>query len=286
MQYQPIKFMKLSIITVNLNNRDGLQRTIDSVVSQTFTDYEWIVIDGGSTDGSRELIEQYQDHFAYWCSEPDKGIYNAMNKGIAHAQGEWLQFLNSGDWLCDSTTLERCFAHKFDADIVYGDLYLCQSNQIMPKKHPDLITLRYLLNNTLCHNATFIRNIILQSDNFNEKLKIVSDREFFFKQILNNKTFKHINEFLICYDMNGISATNGELMAIERDNVIKQLIPEALLVDYRQMEKMEKALNETTINKVLKYGKKRRIFHKMITGCLLIIELLDKMLWKKGKSQS
>ena len=91
--------MKLSIITVNLNNRDGLQRTIDSVVSQTFTDYEWIVIDGGSTDGSRELIGQHQDRFAYWCSEPDKGIYNAMNKGIAHAKGEWLQFLNSGAWL-------------------------------------------------------------------------------------------------------------------------------------------------------------------------------------------
>lgn len=91
--------MKLSIITVNLNNRDGLKRPIDSVVSQTFTNYEWIVIDGGSTDGSRELIEQYSNHFAYWCNEPDKGIYNAMNKGIAHAKGEWLQFLNSGDVL-------------------------------------------------------------------------------------------------------------------------------------------------------------------------------------------
>lgn len=101
--------MKLSIITVNLNNRDGLKRTIDSVVSQTFTDYEWIVIDGGSNDGSRELIEHYSDHFAYWCSEPDKGIYNAMNKGIAHAKGEWLQFLNSGDVLYSNNTLASVF---------------------------------------------------------------------------------------------------------------------------------------------------------------------------------
>ena len=80
--------MKLSIITVNYNNREGLQRTIDSVVSQTFRDFEWIVIDGGSTDGSKELIKQYADHFSYWVSEPDKGIYNAMNKGILKATGE------------------------------------------------------------------------------------------------------------------------------------------------------------------------------------------------------
>lgn len=79
--------MKLSIITINYNNREGLKKTIESVLSQTFTDYEYIIIDGGSTDGSRELIEQYQSHLSFWCSEPDKGIYNAMNKGIAKARG-------------------------------------------------------------------------------------------------------------------------------------------------------------------------------------------------------
>ncbi len=89
--------MKLSIITVNLNNKDGLQKTIDSVISQTFKDFEWIVIDGGSTDGSKELIEKYSDYISYWVSEPDKGIYNAMNKGIKVAKGDYLEFLNSGD---------------------------------------------------------------------------------------------------------------------------------------------------------------------------------------------
>ena len=99
--------MKLSIITVNLNNRDGLQKTIDSVVSQTFKDYEWIVIDGGSTDGSKELIEQYADHFTDWVSEPDKGIYNAMNKGIGMASGEYIQFLNSGDSLVSGHVVDQ-----------------------------------------------------------------------------------------------------------------------------------------------------------------------------------
>ena len=84
--------MKLSIITINYNNKAGLQRTIDSVICQTCKDFEWIVIDGGSTDGSKQLIEQYQSHFAYWCSEPDNGVYHAMNKGITHAKGEYLLF--------------------------------------------------------------------------------------------------------------------------------------------------------------------------------------------------
>lgn len=89
--------MKLSIITINFNNRDGLQRTINSVLSQSFKDFEWIVIDGGSTDGSRNLLEIYKKYFSYWCSEPDKGVYNAQNKGISVAKGEYMSFMNSGD---------------------------------------------------------------------------------------------------------------------------------------------------------------------------------------------
>ena len=102
--------MTLSIITINYNNRDGLQKTIDSVISQSFNDYEWIVIDGDSNDGSREIIEQYCDRFAYWCSEPDSGIYNAINKGLSHATGEYVQFLNSGDWLYSDNILEKAFS--------------------------------------------------------------------------------------------------------------------------------------------------------------------------------
>ena len=99
--------MTLSIITINYNDVHGLQKTINSVLSQTWKDYEWIIIDGGSTDGSKELIEKYQQHFSFWCSEPDKGIYNAINKGIAHAHGDYIQFLHSGDYLFEPTTLEK-----------------------------------------------------------------------------------------------------------------------------------------------------------------------------------
>lgn len=81
--------MKLSIITINYNNLQGLRNTFQSVISQTWQEFEWIVIDGGSTDGGKELLEEHQEKFSYWVSEPDKGIYNAMNKGISHANGEY-----------------------------------------------------------------------------------------------------------------------------------------------------------------------------------------------------
>ena len=111
---------KLSIITINLNNAAGLRKTIESVVNQTFTDYEYLIIDGGSTDGSVEVIKEFADKITYWVSEPDKGIYNAMNKGILKARGEYLQFLNSGDWLVDNEVLFRVFSLNHFEDILYG----------------------------------------------------------------------------------------------------------------------------------------------------------------------
>ena len=122
--------MKLSIITINYNNKAGLQKTIDSVICQTWKDYEWIIIDGGSTDGSKELIEQYQQYFAYWCSEPDKGVYNAMNKGITKAKGEYLNFMNSGDcFVCDSTLMD-VFFKEISADIVAGPVLLSTGQRL------------------------------------------------------------------------------------------------------------------------------------------------------------
>ena len=102
------------IITINYNNVDGLRKTINSVISQTFRDFEWIVIDGGSTDGSKDLINQYVEYFSYSISEPDSGVYNAMNKGIKVAHGEYFIFLNSGDYFYDKNVLEK-------ADLILKD---------------------------------------------------------------------------------------------------------------------------------------------------------------------
>lgn len=122
--------MKLSIITVNRNNTEGLRKTIESVVSQTYTDFEYIIIDGASTDGSVDIIKEYADRITYWVSEPDNGIYNAMNKGILKAKGEYLQFLNSGDWLVDEGVLQTMIKYTDDVDILIGNIYLINGTEI------------------------------------------------------------------------------------------------------------------------------------------------------------
>lgn len=270
--------MKLSIITVNLNNRNGLQKTIDSVVAQTFRDFEWIVIDGGSTDGSKELIEQYADRFAYWVSEPDKGIYNAMNKGIKVAKGEYLQFLNSGDWLCDKTALERCFSHEFNADIVYGNLFFSDNGIDYSECYkPERLSFRFLLKDTINHNASFIKRKNLAKELYDEDLLIVSDWKFFLIQALRNGTYEYINEFMVCYDNNGISSVNVETLEKERDLVLKNEVSPLILEDYRILDEMEAKLNQFQVQRVLEYGTKRKLFHKLITACLLFIGLIDKL---------
>ncbi len=273
--------MKLSIITVNLNNRDGLQKTIDSVVSQTFRDFEWVVIDGGSTDGSMELIERYADHFSYWVSEPDKGIYNAMNKGIKIAKGEYLQFLNSGDWLCDETTLERCFAHGFSADIAYGDLFFCNGTDKEVCHYPQFVSFRLFYLSSIGHPASFIKRSILQETLYDEELKIVADWKFFLAQALRNKRFEHIDEIVCCFDNRGISATNPDLANQERQRVIHEMIPALVEKDYIIMDEMEASLGEPRVKKVLEYSKKKVLYRKMITACLSVIGFIDRSFGEK-----
>lgn len=268
--------MKLSIITVNLNNRDGLQKTIDSLVAQTFKDFEWIVMDGGSTDGSKELIEQYADHFAYWVSEPDKGVYNAMNKGIKVAQGDYLLFLNSGDWLCDKTALERCFRHEFNSDIAYGNVFFCDGEKKVKCCYPEQLSFRYLYNTSLGHNASFIRREIIQKEMYDEELKIVSDWKFFLMQALKNREFEYLGEMVSCFDTHGISSLNRDLVSQEREKVIRQLVPESIIADYKHMDEMDAQLKKVQVKNVIDFSWKNRLYRKMITVCLRFVDWLER----------
>ena len=216
--------MKLSIITINYNNKTGLQRTIDSVICQTWRDFEWIIIDGGSTDGSKELIEQYQDHFAYWCSEPDKGVYNAMNKGIAKAKGDYLQFLNSGDALHNEDVLFQVFEEGFNADIFYGDLNLLGKNGFNRIIYPDHLTFPFFLSKSIGHPSSFIKTSLLKERNYSEKYKIVSDWYRFMEFYLESRYFSHINLVIVDFDNTGISSTNHVLEMKERNCVLEELL--------------------------------------------------------------
>jgi glycosyltransferase involved in cell wall biosynthesis len=121
---------KISIITINYNNREGLERTFDSVFSQNYTNFEYIVIDGASNDGSKELIDQFSDKITFWVSEPDKGIYNAMNKGIDQVNGEYVFFLNSGDVFLDSNSLEKVSEELHTDDIISFNIQVVGENNL------------------------------------------------------------------------------------------------------------------------------------------------------------
>ena len=217
--------MKLSIITINYNNCAGLQKTIDSVIAQTWRDFEWIVIDGGSTDGSKELIEKYKEHFAFWCSEPDKGIYNAMNKGIIHATSDYLQFLNSGDNLTDERVVGEFVEKEWEEDVIAGDVLF--DNKIV-KHHIDDkdFDFDYMYNGAFCHQATYIkRKLFAQYGMYDESLRIVSDWKFLFEVlIIHGVTYRHWERTVAIFYTNGISFSNEyrPMLLDERAKVLSQ----------------------------------------------------------------
>lgn len=233
---------KLSVITVNLNNKEGLSKTIESVLSQTFSDFEYIVIDGGSTDGSIDVIQKYKEGISYFVSERDKGIYNAMNKGILKASGEYLQFLNSGDWFVKNSILEEVFNRNYTEDILYGNAIFVNSSgesELYEVGYEEDITLGYFIKYSLCHQAAFIRKVLFNDGLYDENLRIVSDKKFFIEKIiLKNCSIKKIRKEIVFYDLSGISLQKKhyELHQSERLKIIDQLIPVRIARDYLKLK--------------------------------------------------
>ena len=182
--------MKLSIITINWNNKSGLEATGRSVLQQTFLDFEYLVIDGGSTDGSVEVIKQNNILINYWISEPDNGVYCAMNKGIVKANGDYCLFLNSGDVLLDDNVLTYVFAFESNEDIIYGNI---ESNKLIIQS-PTIITLNTLRWGTIAHPAAFIkRQLLIDNGLYSEQYKVASDWEFWMKAIIiKNCSYKYL----------------------------------------------------------------------------------------------
>jgi glycosyltransferase involved in cell wall biosynthesis len=200
---------ELSIITINYNNINGLKKTIDSVLQQNFTDVEYIIVDNVSTDGSAELVRSYGNKIDKFICEKDSGIYNAQNKGIAHAMGNYVLFLNSGDFLCDNTVLERVFSAKPVEDIVYGNMKInWGKNSVSEGFMPDVISKEQLYKDTLWHPVSFIkRNLFERFGRYDERYKFVADYEFFFKAIIREKvSTKHVNVFIAEFNTEGVSS--------------------------------------------------------------------------------
>lgn len=228
--------MKLSIITVNLNNAEGLRKTIESVKKQNFNDYEFIIIDGNSEDESVSIIKQYTDIITYWVSEKDDGIYQAMNKGIKVSTGTYCQFLNSGDELIASDTLSKVFEKCNDEDIVYGNDIAIEPNGTHRKREfASELTFLTIYKYILPHQSSFIkRDLFYKYGFYNENLRIVSDWEFYINTIiLQHVSYKHLGMEVCYFDETGLGSSPkyAELRNQEKKDVFKTLAPR-LFVDY------------------------------------------------------
>ena len=236
--------MRLSIITINRNNAAGLEKTLQSVALQTFKEFEYIIIDGASTDVSVEVVKLHEPEFAHlkWVSEPDKGIYNAMNKGIRMASGDYIQILNSADCLATDDVTEQMLVALEKADypsILYGNMVKCfpDGHRMVDKNFAGQeITMLGMYTGTLNHDPTYIRRDLFAKYGFyDESLKIVSDWKWYLQAIvLGNEKPKYVDLDVTLFDMTGISETNKELTHAERKQVLKQLFSEAVLKDYEQ----------------------------------------------------
>ena len=237
--------MKLSIVTINRDNAAGLEKTMKSVCSQGRTDFEYVVVDGASTDGSVDVIKRMEPEFEgrlKWVSEPDSGIYNAMNKGIRMAGGEYIQILNSGDCLASEDVTERMLAElerQGKPSILYGNMVKCfpDGHQVVDKCFAGQeVTMLGMFTGTLNHDPAYIRRDLFDKYGYyDESLKICSDWKWYLLAIVLGKEVPaYVDLNVTLFDMNGVSETTGsrEKIRVERKKVLAELFPRTILSDY------------------------------------------------------
>lgn len=278
--------MQLSIITINYNNIEGLKRTVDSVLGQTITDYEWIIIDGGSTDGSKELIERTAaecPNVNYWCSEPDKGVYNAQNKGIMHARGEYLNFMNSGDTFFDENVLKHVFEKERTADVVYGDWLWCEGDEERLAVNTHNPTMAWFQMSNICHQAMFIRLDALKNDPYDEQYKVFADWAKWMKFAWEGKTFEYIPYIICRFELGGLSGRSENIQTIESAK-IRQIPPvpvQKTLEEYARAKALLDRYEYFKFNpKSLYLMEKRPLYRRMFRLLTMFLMAVDRILDK------
>ncbi len=254
--------MRLSIITINYNNSEGLKRTLDSVASQTYRDIEHIIIDGGSTDGSVDIIREYESAnllipnslIVKWSSEKDKGIYDGMNKGIRKATGDYVWILNSGDCVASPTTVEQMMdaletSNSLNSNSLipillgnilhaYGDGRKVREGKKVATNastpQPVEASMLTFYSGTIPHDAAFVRRDLFEKYGcFDESLKICADWKLYLDMIaLGDVKPMYVDIDVVNFDMSGVSNTNNELRLAERRAYLEQVLPASVLKDY------------------------------------------------------
>lgn len=193
--------MKISVVTVCYNAVKSIEETMLSVLNQTYDNIEYIIIDGGSTDGTVDIIKKYSDRLAYWVSEPDKGIYDAMNKGIIAATGDYINFMNAGDSFFKKDTIKYAVQQiRLNSDIVYGDVALNYDGHTLVQKPMPLEQIYAY--QPFCHQCCFAISQLMKSIKFDSKLRILGDYKFFYSQYNSRRTFQYIPLVIALYNAN------------------------------------------------------------------------------------
>ncbi len=211
-----------SVVTVSFNCAGLITKTIESVLRQDYASLEYIVIDGGSTDGTAEIIREYQDRLAYWCSEPDGGIYQGMNKGIQQAQGDWIIFMNAGDTFADDHVLTQIasYADKERCDILYGDIFTTKDEELRLKTASAPCNKQRMY---FCHQAAFAKTSILRKMPFDTRFRMSADFHFFKRCYLMGYRFRHVPVTVAVYDSHGVSHTQRIKGLQDNIRVVKAL---------------------------------------------------------------
>ena len=266
--------MKYSIITVNFNNKEGLRNTIESVIHQTFRDFEFIVIDGGSTDGSADILKEYDKDIDFWVSEKDSGIYNAMNKGIAKATGDYLNFMNSGDCFFNEKVLEEVTMKNLSADIIVGrDYHFNKTTQkgfatILPSR----LSMLTFIHHTLPHQSTFFKRELFDNCPYDESLKVVADIKFYIQKICVEQNSVQLIDNIICWrEPDGISNAYNERRLQEHKQIVEAVLPSGAIQDYETLYLLDKS----TMYKLMYIIENSRS-RKWLTYCIKIIYRLFK----------
>ena len=218
--------IKLTIITVSYNAVATIEQTISSVINQSYPNIEYIIIDGGSTDGTVDIIKKYKDKIAYWISEPDGGIYDAMNKGIKVATGEYVYFLGADDTLIDISIIQAVVCDMSDnpSDIYSYGVY-CVNNKLMQKyvgnshakKHLDVVDM-------VPHQGLFVKRSIAVKLPYDVNYKITADYKFFLQCYRNKEISIRYEDYPVAlYAMDGVSSNSVRELRNERIKIFKEL---------------------------------------------------------------
>ena len=195
---------KISVITVVFNDSTHIEKTIQSVLSQNYSNVEYIIIDGASTDGTLEICKKYENQISKIISEKDTGIYNAMNKGIQNSTGEWIFFLNSGDIFFNDNAISSVMSETINADIIYGKAMTDNKEETFFSKR--ITKSMFILERMICHQAIFARRKVFDNNNFDEKYRIIADRVWLYNCYKQKYLIKPLEKTISVYDTSGVSS--------------------------------------------------------------------------------